>query len=108
MDYANILFDLYCLGQERYQGSLGQIEQLATEVYELRAEEPLDISYLRALFLLAEIDLANNRNGAAADKLDTIISNINAQADGLTAGQTLPPHYEHLLADSLIRRSVIR
>jgi|GEM_PF-2188027 hypothetical protein len=96
VDYSETLLKIYQLNIRRNPADLARAAGFAQEVISLRGEEPLDILYLRALFIQADIDLINQRPTEAAQAYRQIAERIRTAASQLPAGRSLPPHYEFL------------
>jgi len=107
VDYASVLFDLYNLDVKNFAGNLDSAERLVEEVAGQKAAEPGDITYLRALFLQAEIKLARQQNGQSLAIYRAVMANIGAVEKLLKAGETLPPYYQTIKESASLRISVL-
>jgi hypothetical protein len=108
-NYAEVLNALYILRPDRHAAALPRIAALATIVEGARSSNPAgDMLYLRARFLLAEVALAERRNGDALAIYVSILETLEQAKERLPEGVAAPPMFRQLEESINARLIVLR
>ena len=86
---------------------INRAERLAKEVLRQKAWKSTDITYLRALYFVADRELSRRNHKAALAKYKKVAAAIKMVKAKLPKGATLPPHYLRLDLDSRYRISIL-
>ena len=106
VDYANVIIDLQSLGSNLSPEQLQLAEKAVEEVIRDKADEPTDVTYLKALLVHGNLKLANGKHREAAERYKLVLSGIS-KVETKLKGISLPPFYQYLKAIALGRLAVI-
>jgi len=107
VDYAEVLFALYSQGNPEYSTELPRVKEMAEEVVKCVSEDPLDITHLRAKFLLGDIALTEGNSAEAVEIYNVILASITEEEAKLEVGRELPPYYQQLKEKCEMRLAVL-
>ena len=106
VDYANVIIDLQSLGSNLSPEQLQLAEKAIEEVIRDKADEPTDVTYLKALLVQGNLKLATSKHREAAERYKLVLSGIS-KVETKLKGISLPPFYQYLKAIALGRLAVI-